>query len=139
MPLARDKRSLIATGLGLAAICALALLTTAQPMLSGGFLLGAGGTLLLLAGLGWLIQTLARRLPHFLEDVPLRPHPLVAARIRHDAERAELIAPLDDRHVRLDGIVAARDAEGKRHVFVRVDVDARRGIAIGERLADERG
>lgn len=63
VPLARDKRALIATGLGLAAICALALLTTAQPMLSGGFLLGAGGALLLLAGLGWLIQTLARRLP----------------------------------------------------------------------------
>jgi putative ABC transport system permease protein len=32
-------------------------------MLSGGFLLGAGGALLLLAGLGWAIQTLARRLP----------------------------------------------------------------------------
>lgn len=63
VPLARDKRALIATGVGLAAICALALLTTAQPMLSGGFLLGAGGALLLLAGLGWLIQTLARRLP----------------------------------------------------------------------------
>ena len=63
MPLARDKRALLATGLGLAAICALALLTTAQPMLSGGFLLGAGGALVLLAGLGWAIQTLARRLP----------------------------------------------------------------------------
>jgi putative ABC transport system permease protein len=63
VPLARDKRALIATGIGLAAICALALLTTAQPMLSGGFLLGAGGALLLLAGLGWAIQTLARRLP----------------------------------------------------------------------------
>ncbi|MFN9497306.1 MAG: ABC transporter permease [Erythrobacteraceae bacterium] len=63
VPLARDKRALLATGLGLAAICALALLTTAQPVLSGGFLLGAGGTLLLLAGLGWAIQTLARRLP----------------------------------------------------------------------------
>jgi putative ABC transport system permease protein len=63
VPLAPDKRALLATGLGLAAICALALLTTAQPMLSGGFLLGAGGALLLLAGLGWAIQTLARRLP----------------------------------------------------------------------------
>ena len=63
VPLARDKRALLATGLGLAAICALALLTTAQPMLSGGFLLGAGGALVLLAGLGWAIQTLARRLP----------------------------------------------------------------------------
>lgn len=63
VPLARDKRALMATGLGLAAICALALLTTDQPMLSVGFLLGAGGALLLLAGLGWAIQTLARRLP----------------------------------------------------------------------------
>jgi putative ABC transport system permease protein len=63
VPLARDRRALLATALGLAAICALALLTTAQPMLSGGFLLGAGGALLLLAGLGWGIQALARRLP----------------------------------------------------------------------------
>lgn len=63
VPLARDRRALLATGAGLAAICALALLTTAQPMLSGGFLLGAGGALLLLAGLGWGIQRLARRLP----------------------------------------------------------------------------
>ena len=63
VPLARDKRALLATVLGIAAICALALLTTAQPMLSGGFLLGAGGALALLAGLGWGIQRLARRLP----------------------------------------------------------------------------
>jgi len=63
VPLARDRRALLATALGLAAICALALLTTAQPMLSGGFLLGAGGALVLLAGLGWGIQALARRLP----------------------------------------------------------------------------
>lgn len=63
VPLGRDRRALIATGLGIAAICALALLTTAQPRLSGGFLIGAGGALALLAGLGWGIQTLARRLP----------------------------------------------------------------------------
>lgn len=63
VPLARDARALAATALGLAAICALALLTTDQPMLSGGFLLGAGGALALLAGLGWGIQVLARRLP----------------------------------------------------------------------------
>jgi putative ABC transport system permease protein len=63
VPLARDRRALIATGIGIAAICALALLTTAQPMLSGGFLLGAGGALALLAGIGWGIQTLARLLP----------------------------------------------------------------------------
>ena len=63
VPLARDRRALLATALGLAAICALALATTAQPMLSGGFLLAAGGALLLLAGLGWAIQALVRRLP----------------------------------------------------------------------------
>jgi putative ABC transport system permease protein len=63
VPLARDRGALLASGLGLAAICALALLTTDQPRLSGGFLLGAGGALLLLAGLGWAIQRLARRLP----------------------------------------------------------------------------
>jgi len=63
VPLSRDRRALIATGVGLAAICALALLTTDQPMLSGGFLIGAGAALLLLAGLGWAIQRLARRLP----------------------------------------------------------------------------
>lgn len=63
VPLARDRRALLATGIGIAGVCALALLTTAQPMLSGGFLLGAGGALALLAGIGWGIQTLARRLP----------------------------------------------------------------------------
>lgn len=63
VPLARDWRALLATALGLTAICALALLTTAQPLLSGGFLLGAGGALALLAALGWAIQALARRLP----------------------------------------------------------------------------
>ncbi|MDC8754515.1 FtsX-like permease family protein [Erythrobacter sp. sf7] len=63
VPLSRDKRALLVTGLGLAAICALALLTTDQPMLSGGFLIGAGGALVLLAGLGWAIQHFARRLP----------------------------------------------------------------------------
>lgn len=63
VPLGHDRRALIATGLGISAICALALLTTAQPRLSGGFLIGAGGALALLAGLGWGIQQLARRLP----------------------------------------------------------------------------
>ncbi|WP_296719742.1 FtsX-like permease family protein [Erythrobacter sp.] len=63
VPLARDKRALIATAIGLAAICALALITTDQPLLSGGFLLGAGAALALLASLGWAIQRLAGRLP----------------------------------------------------------------------------
>ena len=62
-PLARDWRALGATALGLAAISALALATTAQPALSGGFLLGAGGALVVLAGLGWALQRAARALP----------------------------------------------------------------------------
>jgi putative ABC transport system permease protein len=62
-PLARDWRALGATALGLAAISALALATTAQPRLSGGFLLGAGGALVVLAGLGWALQRAARALP----------------------------------------------------------------------------
>lgn len=62
-PLARDSRALGATALGLAAISALALATTAQPRLSGGFLLGAGSALVVLAGLGWALQRLARALP----------------------------------------------------------------------------
>jgi len=63
VPLARDWRALGVTALGLAAICGLALATTAQPWLSGGFLLGAGGALAVLAGLGWAIQAGVRRLP----------------------------------------------------------------------------
>ena len=63
VPLSRDKRALVATAIGLALICALALVTTDQPMLSGGFLLGAGGALIALAGLGLLIQFIARKLP----------------------------------------------------------------------------
>ena len=63
VPLSRDKRALIATGIGIAAICALAVFTTAQPWLAGGFLMGAGGALVLLAALGLLIQFAARKVP----------------------------------------------------------------------------
>ena len=63
VPLSRDRRALVATGIGLAAICALALLTSGQPLLSGGFLLGAGGALILLAGLGLALQWAARKAP----------------------------------------------------------------------------
>ncbi len=62
-PLSRDPRALIATGLGIAAICALALLTTDRLVLSASFLVGAGVALALLAGLGFGIQAIARRLP----------------------------------------------------------------------------
>ncbi len=63
VPLASDKRALMATGIGLLAICALAILTTAQPLLAGGFLLGAGGALILLTALGLGLQYVARKLP----------------------------------------------------------------------------
>ncbi|MEL6877302.1 MAG: FtsX-like permease family protein, partial [Pseudomonadota bacterium] len=62
-PLARDWRAVAWTAAGIVAICALALITTAQPMLSGGFLLGAGGALIALAALGFGIQKLAHSLP----------------------------------------------------------------------------
>ncbi|MEL7189337.1 MAG: FtsX-like permease family protein [Pseudomonadota bacterium] len=62
-PLAKDKRAIIATIIGIGAICALAIATTKQPILSGSFLAGAGGALGLLALLGFGIQYLAKSLP----------------------------------------------------------------------------
>ena len=62
-PLARDWRALGWTGLGIAAICGLALMTTAQPQLAGGFLVGAGGALIALALIGFGIRYLAKRAP----------------------------------------------------------------------------
>ena len=61
--LSQDKRALIATALGLVAICLLALITTDRVVLSASFLAGAGFALTLLAALGLTIQGLARRLP----------------------------------------------------------------------------
>ena len=57
-----------------------------------------------------------RRLADLRQDVGLRPHPLVAARVRHDAEAAELVAALDDRDVRLhrDRCAASRRAGTSR-------------------------
>ncbi|MFZ1741390.1 MAG: FtsX-like permease family protein [Pontixanthobacter sp.] len=70
VPLSRDGKALGWVAGGLAAIVALALLTARQPMLSGGFLIGAAIVLGLLALLGWGIQKLAAKLP--------RPaHPLI--------------------------------------------------------------
>ena len=45
------------------------------------------------------------------QDVGLGAHALVAARVRHDAEGAVVVAPFDDRDVRLDGIAAPRDPQ----------------------------
>ncbi|WP_341712693.1 FtsX-like permease family protein [Erythrobacter sp.] len=62
-PLARDRAALLVVGSGLAAIVALSLLTADQPMLSGGFLLGAAVLLGFLALLGLAIRKLAAVLP----------------------------------------------------------------------------
>lgn len=62
-PLGRDWRALGWTAAGIAAICILALVTTSQPMLSGGFLVGAGGALVALALIGLAIRLAARRAP----------------------------------------------------------------------------
>lgn len=62
-PLARDKAALpwVLGGLGL--IVLLVLLTSAYPLLAGGFLLGAGVVLGLLALLGWGLKQLTGALP----------------------------------------------------------------------------
>ncbi|GAA3800832.1 ABC transporter permease [Qipengyuania pelagi] len=62
-PLAQDRQALIAVGLGLAAIVALALLRASNWQLSGLFLLGAALALGLLALLGLAIRKLAGALP----------------------------------------------------------------------------
>ncbi len=59
------------------------------------------------------------------QDVGDRPHPLVAARIRDDAERAEFVAAFDDGDVRLERIRTARDPQRKRHVVVRIEIHLR--------------
>ncbi|WP_432200026.1 ABC transporter permease [Erythrobacter sp. W53] len=62
-PLAQDKQALLVVGAGLSAIVALALITASQPLLSGMFLLGAAGTLGLLALLGLGIRKAAAAVP----------------------------------------------------------------------------
>jgi putative ABC transport system permease protein len=63
VPLTRDGRALGWVLGGLAGIVALALLTARQPLLSGGFLLGAALVLGALALLGWGIRKAAASLP----------------------------------------------------------------------------
>ncbi|MEM1050608.1 MAG: FtsX-like permease family protein [Pseudomonadota bacterium] len=63
VPLARDRRALLATVAGLVAICALALFTTGQAWLTASFLAGAGLALIALAALGLGLQYAARKLP----------------------------------------------------------------------------
>ncbi len=63
VPLSRDGRALGWVLGGMAGIVALALLTARDPLLSGGFLLGAVVVLGLLALLGWSIRKLSEKLP----------------------------------------------------------------------------
>lgn len=63
MPLSRDRRALMATAAGLVAICALALFTSSQTLLTAGFLVGAALALAALAALGLGLQYAARKLP----------------------------------------------------------------------------
>ena len=60
------------------------------------------------------------------DDVGSRPHALVAARVRDDAEGAEFVAAFDDGDVGLDGIEASRDAKRERDVAERVEIEDRR-------------
>ncbi|MEP3142767.1 ABC transporter permease [Qipengyuania citrea] len=62
-PLARDPKALVLVGGGLAAIIALALLTSSNPLLSAGFLAGAAAVLGLLALIGLGIRKLAGAIP----------------------------------------------------------------------------
>ena len=71
-----------------------------------------------------------RGLADLRQDVGLRPHALVAARVRDDAEAAELVAAFDDRDVRLHRVVPPRHPERKRHIVVRVEIEQRRTAAF---------
>ena len=62
-PLARDRRALAWTAAGVVAICALALATTDQKLLSAGFLGGAAAAFILLSLIGLGIRRLAQRMP----------------------------------------------------------------------------
>ena len=81
------------------------------------------------------LVTMRRRLRDFGNDVGLRAHPLVAARVRHDAEAAELVAAFDDRHVRPNRIVPSHHAQRPRHIVVGIEVDGGRAASLG--LVDE--
>ena len=85
-----------------------------------------------------LDRALADDMSGFLDDRRRGPHALVAAGVRHDAEGAELIAALDDRHVSLGGVGSSRDAQRERHIVERIDVDLRTRAGAGlRRLVDE--
>ena len=70
-----------------------------------------------------LLTTAGHRIRDIRQDVALRAHPLVAARIRYDAECAVVVTALDNRDVCLDRVGAAGDAKRKRDVIPRIDVN----------------
>ena len=80
-------------------------------------------------------MTVSGGIPDLGEDVGFRAHPLVAAGIRYDAEATELVAPFDDRDVRLDRIVAPGHSQGERHIVKRIEVDD--GTMLGCRCRDQ--
>ncbi len=63
------------------------------------------------------------RFPNLCEDVGLRAHAFVAARIGHDAEAAELVAAFDDGDVRLHRVAAPGESKRERHVGVRIEIE----------------
>lgn len=63
-----DRRTIIAVGAAFAATIALAVGSAAEPLFALAFIGAAAGLLLLLVGLGWLVQRAAARLP-----VPKQP------------------------------------------------------------------
>lgn len=63
-----ERRTVVAVGVALAAIVALAVGTAREPLFALGFVGAAAGLLIILVGLGWLVRRIASRLPR-----PKRP------------------------------------------------------------------
>jgi len=71
------------------------------------------------------------RLFHLPQDLLLRPHALVPPGIRDHAERAVVVAALEDRHVCPDGVRPPGQPQGKTDIIVGVHVHLslpRRGL-----------
>ena len=57
------------------------------------------------------------------QDLGLRAHPLAAPRVRNDAERAVVVAALEDGDVRLDRVGPPCDPEWEADVVVWIQID----------------
>ena len=75
--------------------------------------------------------------PHFRKDVRLCPHPFVSARVRNDTERAVVVAPFDDRDVRLYRVGTSGDPQRKADIVHGADIDFCKRRR--RRLVDENG